>query len=302
MIQLSVILPTYNRCKTLVKTLHALFAQEQIARDAWDVIVVNDGSTDETQAVVMDLKPQAPVPLTYLQQANSGPAKARNVGIRAASAPLVFIMGDDILASPTLLARHIAAHERYSQPGDAILGRVTWSPALTVTPFMRWWGENRFRFSELVQGIVKPDFTFFYTCNISVKRAFLLEHGLFDEDFRAAAYEDTELAHRLNQAGLHIHFEPEAGAYHEHPTDVLTACRRMETIGRWSLLFEAKTGFGSASPTWLRWGRFLLLVPRVMARLQTHAEQIQTAAFARSLYETLMMYHFWIGRRQGVPT
>ena len=298
--QLSVIIPTYNRYKTLTKALRALFAQRGLERVAWEIIVVDDGSTDETGNLVAKLATQSPVPLIYRYQENNGPAAARNRGIRAATAPLVLLIGDDILARPDLLAHHLASHKRHHRLQEAILGPVDWAPTLTVTPFMRWWIENRFRFGALRAGKVKLDYWFFYTCNISLKRAFLLENGLFDEEFHAAAYEDTELAYRLSQSGLQIHFAPQAVAYHDHPTDFRSACRRMEEIGRWSLLFEAKTNSWSAPPTWIRLGWILRLFPRTMRRLSARVEQRQTKTIPASMYTTILMYHFWVGRRRAL--
>jgi glycosyltransferase involved in cell wall biosynthesis len=297
-VQLAVLIPTFNRRETLAQALQALFAQQGLEQVAWEIIVVDDGSTDGTGELVTSLAAESPVSLSYLVQENSGPASARNAGLRAATAPLVLMIGDDILATPGLLAQHLAAHERHPAPHAAVLGRVDWSPELNVTPFMHWWAENRFRLGVLQAGKAKIDFSFFYTCNISVKREFLLAHGLFDETFRAAAYEDTELAYRLDQAGLEIHFAPQAVAYHHHPTDLQAACRRTQSIGRWSLHFEAKTHFWSASPTWMRLGKIPWLRPWVVRPLQAWAERLQTRATVRPLYSMIMMYHFWVGRRQ----
>jgi GT2 family glycosyltransferase len=298
--QISVLIPTFNRRETLAKTLPALFAQQGLEGVAWEIIVVDDGSTDGTADLVAELAAQSPVSLTYLYQENSGPAAARNMGLRAALAPLALMIGDDILATPGLLSQHLAAHERHPAPGAAVLGLVDWSPALTVTPFMRWWAENRFRFGALQSGKAEMHFSFFYTCNISVKREFLLEHGLFDEDFRAAAYEDTELAYRLDQAGLEMHFAPQALAYHHHPTDLQAACRRIQNIGRWSLLFEAKTHFWSAPFTWTYLGKVPWLRPWMVRPLQAWAERLQTRSAPGPLYSTIMMYYFWVGKRGAI--
>jgi glycosyltransferase involved in cell wall biosynthesis len=298
--ELSVVIPTYNRRETLAQALGALFAQRGLEQTAWEIIVVDDGSTDGTDSLVTELAAKSPCPLTCLYQQNSGPGAARNTGIRKATAPLVLMIGDDILAQPGLLAEHLSAHARYPALQVAVLGPVDWAPTLTVTPFMRWWSENRFRFEMLRAGKVEPDFWFFYTCNISVKRRFLLEYGLFDETFRAAAYEDTELAYRLSQAGLRIHFARQADAYHNHPVDLQAACQRMEKIGRWSLTFEAKTHhFWSAPPSWIRLSKAPWLHPRIASPLRTWADWWQTRAVVDPLYTIVMMHHFWVGRRQA---
>jgi GT2 family glycosyltransferase len=130
----------------------------------------------------------------------------------------------------------------------------------------------------------------------------MLECGLFDKAFRTAAYEDTELAYRLHQVGLRIHFAPQASAYHEHATDLQAACRRMENIGYWSVLFEAKTHSWSAPPTWIRCGKIPWLRPRMIAPLRAWADRLQTRIVLGPLYATVMMYHFWVGRRRALST
>ena len=296
--QLSVIIPTYNRQEKLAQALEALFGQQGLEDIAWEIIIIDDGSTDGTGDAVKELSGESPVPLTYSYQENSGPAAARNQGIRTARAPLVLMIGDDILATPTLLTKHISAHRRYPYLQDAILGLVEWAPSLNITPFMRWWIENRFRFGALQAGKGEPRFSFFFTCNISVKREFLLNHGLFDESFRTAAYEDTELAYRLDQAGLKIHFVSQATAYHDHPVTLQDASRRMENIGRWSLAFEARTHFWSAPPTWIRLGKAPWMHPRIIAPLEALAEKLQTKAIVAPLYALVIIHHFWVGRRR----
>src|SRR5216684_4744505 len=105
--KLSVVMATYNRAETLRETLRHLAEQELDPAD-YEVIVVDDGSPDDTRAVVEEWVPRAPFRLTYLHHENHGPGYTQNRGLEVAQAPLVLLMADDILMSPPALPAHLA--------------------------------------------------------------------------------------------------------------------------------------------------------------------------------------------------
>jgi len=289
--ELTVLIPTYNRAGVLRRCLKALLAQE-VPGVAWEIVVVDDGSTDATPQLVQGVAADAPVPVRYLRQANRGPAAARNRGIRAARGRLLLMTDSDIVAASGLLAAHLAAHRRHPQPEVAVLGLVQWSPEHPVTPFMRWWERVRFRYHKLLEKREPVNHTYFYTCNVSVKREFLLAHGLFDEAFPSAAYEDSELAHRLWRRGLRLVFVPEALAYHDHPTDFAHACRQMEAIGRSAPLYRARTGQRGLPKAWDWIGRTPLAREPWVNLLRPLAERLQYRAAVPPVYVPVLMHHF----------
>ena len=240
---LSVIIPTYNRKNILRKCLNALFVQE-ISYSECEIIVVNDGSTDETEELVKSLQENSPCVLRYFMQENKGPAAARNTGIKNAAGKIILFLGDDIIAIPGLLKEHKAWHALYSNDNISVLGGVTWSPEIKTTPFMRWLenGGPQFSFWELKhQEEANPE-KYFYTANISLKKSFLLQNGVFDESFSYAAYEDTELAFRLKKKGLVLKYNERALGYHNHYTSLEDGCRRMIKVGESFPLLAARTG------------------------------------------------------------
>lgn len=298
--ELSVIIPTYNRAGVLTRCLRALFGQRGVDA-SWEIIVVDDGSTDNTSEVVRTLAQDSPMPLRYQHQPNRGPAAARNNGIRMAEGRLVYMTDSDVLATPDLLRRHLAVHDRQPAPSVGVLGLMRWAPDLQVTPFMRWWEGVRFRFDRLLAGIEPINHTYFYTCNISVKRQFLMEHGLFDERFPSAAYEDTELAYRLKEHGFRLVFDPDAVAYHDHPTDFAHACRQMETIGRSAPLYRAQTGH-SGLPRWWNWLSRTPLASRPVATLLSPiAEALQNRAVIPPIFVPVLVHYFIQGQRNYRP-
>src|SRR5438093_1121539 len=106
-LQLSVVIPTYNRRESLLRALNAL-ARQTYPADTFEVVVISDGATDGTREAIESLT--MPYRLTFVEQKNSGPSVARNNGAERAQAPLIVYMDDDIEPVPAFLAEHAAAH------------------------------------------------------------------------------------------------------------------------------------------------------------------------------------------------
>lgn len=239
-LSLSIIIPTFNRKATLKKCLNALFNQSH-PQSEYEVMVVDDGSTDGTEGVIKSRKKSAPGALKYLRQAHKGPAAARNLGIRNAEGEIVLFIGDDIIADKRLIEKHIKFHSSHPEENIALLGYVTWSKELKVTPFMHWLekGGPQFAYWRLKDG-EEVSYQYFYTCNLSLKRKFLLENGLFDEDFQYAAFEDTELGYRLQEKDLRIIFNRDAIGCHFHPISLSGFCSQARVRGRSAVILHQK--------------------------------------------------------------
>lgn len=235
----SVVIPTHNRSEKLKDCLQALFDQAY-DRKQFEIIVVDDGSQDDTVSVLKKLQRAAPVPLYFFCQPNQGQGVARNKGVIEAKGDIVLFLGDDIIATKDLLKEHDAMHVSHPEESAAVLGFITWHPKLEVTPLMRFmerggailgrFGGNQFAF-DLLEGRETADYHFFYTSNISLKRP-LLERFKFDPWFAGYGWEDIELGYRLTQkAGLTLYYEPSAIAYHDHPMTFEQWKTRMRDIG-----------------------------------------------------------------------
>ena len=240
---LTVIIPTYNRVQLLAKALAGYEKQSSPALIR-ELLIVDDGSTDGTEAFVRDFRRKSRLPLRYLRQSNKGPAAARNLGISEARSPLILFTDSDIIPSHNLVEQHSAWHRKHPESSSAILGYVTWSPEVNPTPFMRWYGEDPMLFAyRLARGRRELDFRFFYTCNLSLKTAFLREHGHFNESFRSAAYEDTELGYRLSKHGMTLRYNPAAVAYHHQFFSFAAACRKARSnADSAQLFFQTEAG------------------------------------------------------------
>jgi len=226
----SAIIPTLNRCATLRRVLQAYSGQTALQKVA-EILVIDDGSADETPSVIAEFARTSPVPIRYLRQEHRGAAAARNLGIREARGDLFLFTDDDVIPSPTLVAEHLRFHSQNSDPGVAVLGSVPWHPDAHATPFMNWLitGGPLMNLRECLRR-KELDFEFFCTANLSLKAKFLRSNGLFDEDFRALYYEDYELGYRLAARGLRILYNPDAVGYHYKHVSFADICRRAQLV------------------------------------------------------------------------
>jgi glycosyltransferase involved in cell wall biosynthesis len=232
MIELSVVVATYCRRDVLRVTLQKL-AEQSCPADCYEVIVVDDGSEDGTREMAEAMASKVPFALTYLWHRNRGPGASENRGIRAARGRIIVLMADDIHPAPRMLASHARFHAERPEANVAALGRVLQSPDLPQTVFQSNW--DPFKYYEL-DGSVELPYWKFWACNISVKRQFMLDHGMFQE-LKGAAHEDVELGYRLSRAGLRIFYNPEALAHHYHLETLAAAARRAYERGlNWTFI------------------------------------------------------------------
>jgi glycosyltransferase involved in cell wall biosynthesis len=188
---LSVVIPTHNKQDLLVRTLSAL-ARQTLPGVEWEVIVVNDGSTDGTERVLAESELAKTHRLQVVRPAqNVGRAAARNLGLRHAAGRWILFLDDDILAPPQLLATHLSVLE--ANPGCGTIGHVTTAAELIDSPHFHYIDSRGV--AKIKTGVVPA--RYFVTQNAAVPRQPLLEIGGFDESFAAYGMEDMEVAFRL---------------------------------------------------------------------------------------------------------
>jgi GT2 family glycosyltransferase len=203
--------------------------ERQIAGfDRYDVIVISDAA-EENLAEVSTVADRRPYAMRHLQGDRPGASSARNVGWRAAEAPVVLFLDDDVLPERRLVEEHISWHTRHPDDDVGVLGHVRWARELHVTPFMRWL-ENGIQFNYPSISGIEATWGHFYTANVSVKRSLLERVGGFDEESLPFGYEDLDLAYRMNELGLRLLYNRRASAEHLHPMTVEFWQRRVRRI------------------------------------------------------------------------
>ena len=290
----SVVIPTYNRLDMLLRVLDALEAQADAPE--FEVIVINDGSTDGTERVIGGRRG-----ITFRTQTNSGPGAARNHGVALAKGKFVVFIGDDTVPEQRFLAEHARVHRASDDdPLLACLGYTGWPRGECVTAFMDYINDYglQFGYKLIEDGDIVP-FNFFYTSNISISSGLLATYP-FDTTFPAAAWEDIELAYRLDQLGLKIRYNARAIARHHHPMTVDSFARRQYTVGKSGAIFFRKHPdlghfLGVHDPT-------PAASADEMTKLTKRAqwgERLRWLA-RKDVFERLMRQHYLRGLREGL--
>ena len=227
---ISVIVPTRNRAPLLRASLRSL-ARQTLARHAFEVVVVDDGSSDDTPMVCE--RAAARMNVRYVRIEASGIGAAKNAGIFVSAAPVLFFFDDDDLANADLLEWHLETHRAHPGENVAALGYTTWAPALAVTRVMHYVtdvGGFQFCYEPLRHG-QWLDFTYFWGGRSSCKRALLTEHGIFNQAFTFGC-EDIELAYRLTRFELRVIHNRHAVQYMNRTLTYDEFCARCERQGR----------------------------------------------------------------------
>ncbi len=240
--KLSIIIPTCNRSKILKKVLDSL-EQQSVDQHCFEVLIVDDGSQDDTAAMLENFSTSSRLRIRYFFQENKKQGAARNLAIKNVQMPLLLFIGDDIVPDRCFLESHLKFHDALENPEQScVIGYTTWPHDIRVTPFMQYIGEfgDQFGYS-LIQGRGPLPFNFYYTSNLLVPAAALNQLDYcFDEDFDVYGWEDIEFGFRLEKAGVQLFYNPESIARHHHPVDVTSFCRRQENVGRASNIFIGK--------------------------------------------------------------
>ena len=237
----SVVIPTYNRKPILEKCLRALETQHlkpnsQVKQ--YEIVVVDDGSTDNTIAWLTDHQTEFPH-VRLFQQNHQGPAAARNLGVEQAKGDTIIFIDSDLVVTEQFLQAHADAltHAKKQLNSDRVFtyGRVI----------------NTCNFDDPTSEPFKvTDFSaaYFATGNVAIDRKWLEQAGLFDTRFQLYGWEDLELGVRLKHLGLKLVKCPEAVGYHWHPPFTLEQIPKLidKEIqrGRMGVLFYQK------HPTW----------------------------------------------------
>jgi len=220
----SVVVPTFQRPEGLARCLEALATQE-LPRDRFEVVVVDDGSPNPPREIVARFASALNVRL--IEQANAGPAAARNAGAAAARGELLAFTDDDCRPDPhwlRALDEMVARH-----PGCAIGGRVenVFGDGLYSTA-SQLLIEFLYEYYNVGEGAGR----FFITSNLAFPTSAFRALGGFDTSFPLAAAEDRDVCDRWREAGHTMVYADDAVVHHAHALRLGSFCRQHFNYGR----------------------------------------------------------------------
>jgi cellulose synthase/poly-beta-1,6-N-acetylglucosamine synthase-like glycosyltransferase len=218
----SVIIPAYNAEKTLSFCLEAL-ADQSVPKENYEVIVVDDGSTDETSKIAKGFN------VKYIFQTNRGPATARNRGARKAAGGIILFTDSDCVPDHNWIQEMVSPFSDTEVVG--VKGAYKTRQREFAARFAQAEFEDRYDLLQKSSFIDMVD-----TYSAAFRKDVFLNMGGFDESFPVANNEDTELSYRLATAGYKLVFNPGAFVYHTHPDTFMKYLKLKFWRGYWRMV------------------------------------------------------------------
>ena len=231
----SVVIPTYNRRPILEKCLLALERQQVSPEiDRYEVVVVDDGSTDGTPDWLRGAAERFPH-VRLIEQSHGGPAEGRNRGVDHAHGDVIVFIDSDLVVTDSFLSCHASSLVRsWEARGDRLC--FTYGAVVNTANFEQPTAE-RHKLRDL-------SWAYFATGNVAIAKEVLQRAGLFDTGFRLYGWEDLELGERLRRMGVQLIKCPAAVGYHRHPALTLDQIPRLIEVegerARMGLVFFRK--------------------------------------------------------------
>jgi len=224
---ISVIIPTYNSEKTIESCLKSLLKQS-FPRKNYEIIIVDDGSNDRTLRIVSKYK------VRIFRQKHSGPAVARNMGVKHSKGNIILFTDADCVPDKNWI-------KRVTEPfkNEQIVGVAGAYKTLNKNKLMaRFAG---YEIEERHEGMKKLDsIDFVGTYNCAYRKSIFSKFGGFDKSFSEASGEDTELSFRISKAGYKIVFQSKAIVYHLHPDNLVSYLKQKIKRAYWKVLLHMK--------------------------------------------------------------
>ena len=204
----SIVIPTYNRASRIHNSLDSLISQDY-PKDKYEIIMVDDGSTDETKEILINYSKLAECGFMWFTQENKGIASATNTGLIHARGEIILFTGDDCIAKEDWIHKLIIAFK-----DDCIGGVGGIVIARKLETIVQTYIEER--------GILSQEKfnsnNFIITGNAAYRKDALEKIKWLDENLNACI--DVDLSIRVQLAGYNLSRSNEAIISHDHPPDV----------------------------------------------------------------------------------
>lgn len=233
---ISIVIPTYNRSKLLEFTLKSI-EKQKIDKCLFEVIIVDDGSTDNTLEVVNSYATKIQLKYCFQDDVGYRAASARNLGIANSNGEIILFIDSGVILNPNCVKEHFLSHE-HNTSNIAVVGYVLGieeeydaeetllklinfhNPEDTINSFLseKKYLDIREKVYESCNDNImslRAPWAVFWTGNISIKKSEIEKAGLFDTMYNTRwGVEDIDLGYRIFKNGIPIILNRQASSIH----------------------------------------------------------------------------------------
>ncbi len=222
----SIIVPAYNAERTIKQCLDSLMRQDYAGN--YEVIVIDDGSSDSTPDIVSTYKR-----VKLIRQSNAGPAVARNRGAKEAQGDIIIFTDSDCMPENSWVSEMLRPFKDKDVVG--VKGRYKTRQKEITARFVQMEYEDKYSYMQ------KNDYIdFIDTYSAGFRKDVFLDLKGYDSDFPVACAEDVELSFRLSRRGYKMVFNPDAVVYHLHPNKLWNYLKKKYKFAYWRMIAVKK--------------------------------------------------------------
>ncbi len=230
-IEVSVIIPTYNSERYILKTLKAL--ENQNFEKPYEVIICDDGSKDRTVEICEEFSKKSKIPIRVFKNEHHGPAWQRNFGAKKARGKILLFTDSDCIPDKNWIKEMVKPFK------DGIVGvQGTYRTANKESWIARFEGYEIERRHEKMEKEKYIDFI--GTFSAGYRKDIFLKFGGFDTNFPIASGEDPELSYRIEKHGYKMVINTKAFVYHYHPDSLKKYMKQKFYRAYWRIFMYKK--------------------------------------------------------------
>jgi glycosyltransferase involved in cell wall biosynthesis len=223
----SIVMPAYNAERTISDCLKSL--AEQDFKGDYEVVVVDDGSTDSTPDISSRFEN-----VRLIRQENAGPAAARNRGAKEAKGDIILFTDSDCVPEKDWVSQMMRSFEE-DPDISGVKGRYMTRQKELVARFVQLEYEDKYDYMKRHKYI-----DFIDTYSAGFKKGVFLQMQGYDSEFPVACAEDVELSYRMSRQGHKMVFNPSAVVYHIHPNGLWDYLKKKYKFAYWRMLAVKK--------------------------------------------------------------
>jgi len=219
---ISIIIPMFNAEKNILPLIESLKTQ---SKHDFEVIIVDDGSTDCSREIVESKKTIVTFPVTLISQKNAGPATARNVGVEHAKGEIIIFLDSDCITPPNWIEEMI--RPLVGKVAGCNCGYQTKNHESLIARYIG------FEIARRHERLTKNNIDTIGSYSASFVKDIFQEAGGFNTDYRNASGEDFDLSFNIHKLGFTLVFTDDTFVYHYHPDTLRKFLKQQFYRGYW---------------------------------------------------------------------